>query len=558
MWFVNLFTQPGVAHSVLLVSLVIAAGLALSRIKFGSVSLGVTWVLFVGIVASHFGLVIDETTSHFIKEFGLILFIYSIGMEVGPGFFSSFREGGLSLNLLATSIILLGSLIAYGIHLATGEDLNAMIGVLYGAVTNTPGLGAAQQTYSDMHDGASNAIFAQGYAVAYPLGVVGIILSIVVLRYIFRTNIEKENDLHEANMQKPNDGVIAATIEVCNEGVCGKTISEVQTISSRRLVVTRLMHSADGNVEMPSANTIVRRGDRLYVVAQPEDIDAIATLLGRVLEDVDYGKWNEGHSGDLSSTRIVVTNAAIQGRRLKDLNIRQVFGVTVSRVKRAGIDLVADPMLMLNIGDRVTVVGPADNLKRVEQLLGNSVKRLDTPSLFATFIGIALGVLLGSMPIFLPGMPVPVKLGLAGGPLIVSILLSRFGPQLHLVTYTTTSVKLLMREMGISLFMASVGLSAGVGFVDTVMNGGLWWVLYGFIITFVPCVLVGMLARWLFHRSYFTIAGMISGSMTDPPALAYSNSVCGNDQASVAYATVYPLSMFLRVLVAQVLVLMAL
>ncbi|MBQ7279563.1 MAG: putative transporter [Bacteroidales bacterium] len=558
MWFVNLFTQPGVAHSVLLVSLVIAAGLALSRIKFGSVSLGVTWVLFVGIVASHFGLVIDETTSHFIKEFGLILFIYSIGMEVGPGFFSSFREGGLSLNLLATGIILLGSLIAYGIHLATGEDLNAMIGVLYGAVTNTPGLGAAQQTYSDIHDGASNAIFAQGYAVAYPLGVVGIILSIVVLRYIFRTNIEKENDLHEANVQKHNDGVIAATIEVCNEGVCGKTISEVQTISSRRLVVTRLMHSADGNVEMPSANTIVRRGDRLYVVAQPEDIDAIATLLGRVLEDVDYGKWNEGHSGDLSSTRIVVTNAAIQGRRLKDLNIRQVFGVTVSRVKRAGIDLVADPMLMLNIGDRVTVVGPADNLKRVEQLLGNSVKRLDTPSLFATFIGIALGVLLGSMPIFLPGMPVPVKLGLAGGPLIVSILLSRFGPQLHLVTYTTTSVKLLMREMGISLFMASVGLSAGVGFVDTVMNGGLWWVLYGFIITFVPCVLVGMLARWLFHRSYFTIAGMISGSMTDPPALAYSNSVCGNDQASVAYATVYPLSMFLRVLAAQVLVLMAL
>lgn len=558
MWFVNLFTQPGVAHSVLLVSLVIAAGLALSRIKFGSVSLGVTWVLFVGIVASHFGLVIDETTSHFIKEFGLILFIYSIGMEVGPGFFSSFREGGLSLNLLATGIILLGSLIAYGIHLATGEDLNAMIGVLYGAVTNTPGLGAAQQTYSDIHDGASNAIFAQGYAVAYPLGVVGIILSIVVLRYIFRTNIEKENDLHEANVQKHNDGVIAATIEVCNEGVCGKTISDVQTISSRRLVVTRLMHSADGNVEMPSANTIVRRGDRLYVVAQPEDIDAIATLLGRVLEDVDYGKWNEGHRGDLSSTRIVVTNAAIQGRRLKDLNIRQVFGVTVSRVKRAGIDLVADPMLMLNIGDRVTVVGPADNLKRVEQLLGNSVKRLDTPSLFATFIGIALGVLLGSMPIFLPGMPVPVKLGLAGGPLIVSILLSRFGPQLHLVTYTTTSVKLLMREMGISLFMASVGLSAGVGFVDTVMNGGLWWVLYGFIITFVPCVLVGMLARWLFHRSYFTIAGMISGSMTDPPALAYSNSVCGNDQASVAYATVYPLSMFLRVLAAQVLVLMAL
>lgn len=558
MWFSNLFLQPGVAHSVLLVALSIALGLALSRIKIGGVSLGVTWVLFVGIIASHFGLVLDATTSHFVKEFGLILFIYSIGLQVGPGFFASFRKGGVTLNLLASGIILLGSIIAYLIHVLTGENLFAMIGVLYGAVTNTPGLGAAQQTYSDMHDGASNAIFAQGYAVAYPLGVVGIILAIVLIRLIFRINFKDEQRLYDHNNSMESEQLQAVTLEVTNDAVCGRTIQELSQVSGREIVATRLLHRQTEKVELVKAESTLQKGDRLFIVSKPEDINAFTILLGRKLENVDQQQWDEEKNSNLMSVRVVVTNPKMQGKRLGDLDLRRTFHVTFTRVKRAGIDLIAQPSLILQLGDRVTVVGSADNVKKIEELLGNSVKRLDQPMLFSTFLGIALGVLLGSIPIFFPGMPVPVKLGLAGGPLIVSILLSCYGPKFRLITYTTNSAKLLMREIGICMFMAAVGLGAGVGFIDTVCNGGYWWVLYGFIITFLPCLLIGILARLVFHRSYFTIAGMISGAMTDPPALAYSNSICGNDQASVAYSTVYPLSMFLRVIIAQILVLMAL
>lgn len=558
MWFVNLLTQPGVAHSVLLLALTIAIGLAMSRIKFGGISLGVTWVLFVGIIASHFGLVLDGTTSHFVKEFGLILFIYSIGMQVGPGFFASFRKGGITLNLLASGIILLGSVTAYVIHLVTGESLFAMIGVLYGAVTNTPGLGAAQQTYSDMHDGASNSVFAQGYAVAYPLGVVGIILAIVLIRLVFRINFRDEQRLYEINSRRETEQIQAVTLEVMNDGVCGRTIQDIRQLSGRDVVVSRLMHSHNESIELVKAESTLQKGDRLFMVGSPKDVEAYTVLIGRKLEDVDQRQWDEDKHNNLVSERVVVTNTKMQGKRLGDLDLRRTFHVTFTRVKRAGIDLIAQPSLVLQLGDRVTVVGSADNVRKIEELLGNSVKRLDQPMLFSTFLGIALGVLLGSMPIFFPGMPVPVKLGLAGGPLIVSILLSCYGPKLHLVTYTTASAKLLMREIGICMFMASVGLGAGVGFVDTVLDGGYWWVLYGFLITFLPCLVMGIVARVVFRRSYFTIAGMISGAMTDPPALAYSNSICGNDQASVAYSTVYPLSMFLRVLVAQILVLMAL
>lgn len=557
MWFHNLLFEPGVAHSVLLVALTIAAGLALSRVKIGGVSLGVTWVLFVGIVASHFGLVLDHTTSHFVKEFGLILFIYSIGLQVGPSFFSSFRKGGVTLNMLAAGIILLGSFTAYIIHVVTGEDLFAMVGVLYGAVTNTPGLGAAQQTYSDMNDGAANSIFAQGYAVAYPLGVVGIILSIVLIRLLFRINFKDEQRLYDINNRRETESLQAVTLEVTNEAVCGKSIQEVRQISGRDIVATRLLHRQTESIELVKAESKLQMGDRLFVVASPKDVEAYTVLLGRKLEDVDQQQWDEEKNNNLVSERVVVTNPKMQGKRLGDLDLRRTFHVTFTRVKRAGVDLIAQKSLILQLGDRVTVVGSSDNVKKIEELLGNSVKRLDQPMLFSTFLGIALGVLLGSIPIFFPGMPVPVKLGLAGGPLIVSILLSCYGPKLHLVTYTTNSAKLLMREIGICMFMAAVGLGAGVGFVDTVLGGGYWWVLYGFIVTIVPCLLIGILARLVFKRSYFTIAGMISGAMTDPPALAYSNSISGNDQASVAYSTVYPLSMFLRVLIAQILVLMA-
>ncbi len=558
MWFYNLIMGSGVAHSVLLIALTIAFGLALSRVKIAGISLGVTWVLFVGIIASHFGLVLDHETSHFVKEFGLILFIYSIGMQVGPGFFSSFKQGGVSLNLLASSLVLLGSLTAYIIHVITGESLEAMIGVLYGAVTNTPGLGAAQQTFSDMNNGETNSIFAQGYAVAYPLGVVGIILSIIITRYIFKINFEKEQELYNRNNFKEDAQVNGVTLEVTNEAVVGRTIEDIQKLAGKKVVTTRLMHRQSSDVELATSDTRLEMGDRLYLVAKPDDVETYKVLLGTELKGKDTSLIEKETKGDLVSTRIIVTKASLQGKRLADLDLHNTFHVNISRVRRSGIDIVAHSSVVLQIGDRVTVVGEKEDVNKVEKLLGNSIKRLDEPQLFTTFIGIALGVLLGSLPIFFPGMPVPVKLGLAGGPLIVSILMSYYGPQLHLVTYSTTSANLMMREIGICMFMASVGLGAGVGFVETVLNGGYLWVIYGFIITFLPCMIVAILARLVFHKSYFTIAGMISGATTDPPALAYSNSICGNDQASIAYSTVYPLSMFLRVLVAQILVLIAL
>ena len=548
----------GVAHSVLLIALTIAFGLALSRVKIAGISLGVTWVLFVGILASHFGLVLDPETSHFVKEFGLILFIYSIGMQVGPGFFSSFKQGGVSLNILATSLVLLGSIMAFVIHVITGESLEAMIGVLYGAVTNTPGLGAAQQTFSDMNNGETNSIFAQGYAVAYPLGVVGIILSIILTRYIFKINFEKEQELYNKNNFSEDSQVRGVTLTVTNEAVAGRTIKELHELAGKKVVTTRLMHRQSNDVELATEDTRLEMGDRLYIVAKPADIETYKVLLGTNHSDTNDSMLESEEKSNLVSERLIVTNTSLQGKRLSDLDLNNTFHVNISRVRRSGIDIVAHSSVVLQIGDRLTVVGTQDNVNKVEKLLGNSVKRLDEPQLFTIFIGIALGVLLGSLPIFFPGMPVPVKLGLAGGPLIVSILVSCYGPKFHLVTYSTTSANLLMREIGICLFMASVGLGAGVGFVDTVLHGGYWWVLYGFIITFLPCMVVAVMARLVFHKSYFTIAGMISGATTDPPALAYSNSICGNDQASIAYSTVYPLTMFLRVLVAQILVLLAL
>lgn len=551
MWFNDLIFGDGVAHSLMLIALIIAIGLFLSRFKFGGISLGVTWILFVGIIASHFGLVLDHATSHFVKEFGLILFIYSIGMQVGPSFISSFRKGGVTLNLLATGIVLLGSFVAYAIHLIAGIDLNEMIGVLYGAVTNTPGLGAAQQTFSDMNNGQSNSVFAQGYAVAYPLGVVGIILSIVVLKYLFRINLDKEQELYLNNNSKEAEQLQAITIEVTNNGVDGKSIKDIQNISERNIVITRIKHQDSNDVALVKNNTILHAGDRILMVVAPSDVDALTTLLGPQITM----EWSSGSNNELKTERLVVTNPKLNGRRLGDLDFSKSFNITISRIRRAGIELIAQPSLILQMGDRVTVVGSEDDVAKMHSIIGDSIKHLDEPQMFSTFIGIALGVLLGSVPFFLPSMPVPVKLGLAGGPLIVSIVLSIVGPRMRIITYTTSSANLLMRHIGICMFMAAVGLGAGVGFVDTIMNGGYMWVLYGFIITFVPCILIGVIARMFFNKSYFTIAGMISGAMTDPPALAYSNSICGNDQASIAYSTVYPLTMFLRVLVAQFLVL---
>ncbi len=554
-WLSILFFGTGVAHSVMLVGLVIAVGLACARIKISGISLGVTWILFAGIVAGHFGMILDPVTSHFVKEFGLILFIYSIGLQVGPGFFSSFRSGGLTYNVLATGIVLLSCVTCYAIHLITGEDLFAMIGVLYGAVTNTPGLGAAQQTFSDMHNGASNSLFAQGYAMAYPLGVLGIIGCIVLIKVIFRIDLKKEQETYREHNQNYSATVQAVTLEVTNEAVNGKTMAELARISGREIVATRLMHTNSQDIELVDEHTRLQVGDRLFLVALPDDVDALSVILGRKI-DMDEKQWNKQQGNELVSERLVVTNPKLNGRRLGDLKLRSTFNITITRIKRAGVDMVASPMFLLQLGDRVTVVGEKKNVENVKSMIGDSVKRLDQPQLTSIFLGIALGVILGSLPIYFPGMPVPVKLGLAGGPLIVSILIAKFGPQFKMVTYTTGSANLLMREIGICLFLASVGIGAGDGFIETVCNGGYMWVLYGFLITIIPLLIIGTIARLVCHLTYFSIAGLISGATTDPPALAYSNSICGTDQASVAYSTVYPLTMFLRVLCGQIMVLM--
>ena len=555
-WLVNLFTGSGVAHSVFILALVIAAGLYLNKIKIGGVSLGVTWILFVGILAGHLGFILDDTTAHFAKEFGLIIFIYSIGLEVGPGFFSSFRKGGVTLNLLAAGTVLLACITTYVIHLITGTSLIDMVGVLSGAVTNTPGMGAAQQTFYDL-TGETNTTIAQGYAVTYPLGVVGVIICIIVLKHFFRVNFENEHRIMLERNKENAESLEAVTLEVHNDSVCGHTIREIQELFGRKCVITRVLHESTHNIELAESNTQLGMGDKLFLVATPLEIEALTLLIGPRIE-MDMSAWDAIEANNLTTERFVITNPRINGKRLGDLKLRRTFNVTISRITRAGVDLMADPHLLLQLGDRVIVVGKPESIQKIGKLMGNSVKRLDEPNLTSIFLGIALGVVLGSIPIFIPSVPVPVKLGLAGGPLIVSILISKFGPQLKLVTYTTSSANKMIRQIGITLFLAVVGIGAGNGFVETIISGGYWWVLYGFLITVIPCLIIGQIARKCFKLSFFTISGLISGIMTNPPALAYSNEICGNNQASVAYSTVYPVTMFLRVVTAQILVLMAL
>ena len=555
-WLVNLFTGSGVAHSVFILALVIAGGLCLNKIKIGGVSLGVTWILFVGILAGHLGFVLDDITAHFAKEFGLILFIYSIGLEVGPGFFSSFRKGGVTLNILAAGMVLLACITTYAIHLITGTSLIDMVGVLSGAVTNTPGMGAAQQTFYDM-TGQANTSIAQGYAVTYPLGVVGVIISIIMLKHIFRVNFDNERRIMMERNKENAEQLEAVTLEVHNDSVCGHTIREIQELFGRKCVITRVLHERTHDIELAESTTTLGMGDKLFIVASPLEIEALTLLIGPRIK-MDMAEWDAIEANNLISERFVITNPRINGKRLGDLKLRQTFNVTISRISRAGVDLIADPHLLLQLGDRIIVVGKPESTEKIGKLMGNSVKHLEEPNLAAIFLGIALGVMLGSLPIFIPNVPVPVKLGLAGGPLIVSILISKFGPQLKLVTYTTSSANKMIRQIGITLFLAVVGIGAGNGFIDTIINGGYWWVLYGFLITVIPCLITGVIARKGCKLSYFTIAGLISGTMTNPPALAYSNDICGNNQASVAYSTVYPLTMFLRVVTAQLLVLMAL
>ncbi|MBQ5855126.1 MAG: putative transporter [Alistipes sp.] len=555
-WLINLFTSNSVAHSVLILGLTIAIGLLLGRIKFGSISLGITWVLFVGIVLSHFGLGIDAEICHFVKEFGLILFVYSIGLQVGPGFFSSLKEGGITLNSLAILVVLLGCITCYVIHRITGEELTTMIGVLSGAVTNTPGLGAAQQTISDTINNPELAKqttnhLASAYALAYPLGVVGIILSMLLMRYIFRIKFDREKTLAErSNAPK----TVRIDLKVSNIGIVGKRIDEIASITRSKFVVSRMIR--DGKQQIAAADTALQQGDILRVVISSRDVELVQSLIGESIQ-IDDKEWQTSAS-HLEKRRILVTKSGINGKHIGDLHIRESYNVTITRVVRAGIELVATYELRLQIGDVVVVVGRKNDLDQVAAILGNSVRRLDHPNLLPIFIGIFLGVVLGSIPIMLPGVPLPVKLGLAGGPLIVAILVGRYGPNYKLVTFTTNSANMMIREIGISLFLAAVGLGAGEGFASAFADGGYWWILYGVIITMLPLIITGIVARKVFKIDYFSIMGLMSGAMTDPPALAYANSVSSNERAAVAYATVYPLTMFLRIFTAQILTLIAL
>lgn len=550
-WINTLFFGTGIGHSILLVAMVIFIGILLGKIKIAGISLGITWILFVGIIFSHFNMRMDGHALHFLKEFGLILFVYSVGLQVGPGFFSSFKKGGMTLNMLAVLIVFLGVAITYVIYRLTGLPITTMVGILSGAVTNTPGLGAAQQAFFDVA-GREGTDIAMGYAVAYPLGVVGIILAILSIRYLFRIDFNKENEAIQNAQEEKAARATHVSIQVKNPALFGKEVSEIAMLIDKKFVISRVLHE-DAGIEIAYSRTHLEKGDKLFVIAAKQDIEAIVAFIGERLP-MHRADW-EQMDATLVSRRIVITRSEINGKALGEMHLRSGFGVNVTRVNRSGVDLVASPGLELQIGDRVTVVGTEKQVGNVEKILGNSLRRLREPNLVPIFLGIALGILLGSIPFTFPGIPQPVKLGLAGGPLIIAILISRFGPHYKLVTYTTMSANLMMREIGISLFLACVGLDAGSGFVETVVNGGYAWIGYGFIITFVPLILVGMVARMIYKINYFTLMGLLAGSTTDPPALAYSNAIAGNDLPSVGYATVYPLTMFLRVLTAQLLVL---
>ena len=552
-WLYSLFFGSSVAHAVLTFALVITVGILLGKIKIKGVSLGITWILFVGIIFSHFGMTVDNDVRHFVQEFGLILFVFSIGLQVGPGFFASFKHGGMTLVGCATAIVLLGVLTAYIIHVATGTPIPTMVGILSGAVTNTPGLGAAQQAYADA-SGVNDPSIALGYAVAYPLGVVGIILSMIFIRYALRVDFKKEDEgLAElANEQKLAEKV---SVEFTNQIIEGRSVEYVRDLVNRQFVISRVMHP-DGSITMADTDTKIHLGDRLWVICQAEDVEAVVAFLGHRVELTDEDWGNNTPNAELISRRILITKSSINGKKFSDLRLRTKYGITITRVNRAGMDLIPYQGLELQVGDRVMVVGPAKSVAKVADVLGNSLKKLDHPNLITIFVGIALGVLLGSIPLM--NVPQPVKLGLAGGPLIVAILIGRFGTHFHLVTYTTASANLMLREVGIALFLAAVGIGAGDGFVEAIVNGGYRWIGYGFIITVVPILIVAIIARLWLKMNYYTLMGLIAGSTTDPPALAYANATAGNDMPAVGYSTVYPMVMFLRVLTAQIFILFAL
>ena len=554
-WLQDLLTNPdSIAHIVALYAFVIAAGVLLGKIKVFGISQGVTFVLFVGILAGHFGFTGNQSILSFLQDFGLILFVFCIGLQVGPSFFSSFKKGGIRLNMLAMGIVALNIAVALIIYYALQGrvDIPMMVGILCGAVTNTPGLGAANEALQQLH--YQGPEIAMGYACAYPLGVMGIILSLIVIRYVCRVNLDKEaDDIQKEEEANPHLKPYNIALKVENAALSGKKLSQVQNFLARDFVCSRILQ--DGHVHIPNADTVLRLGDEMNIVCAEDDSEAIQAFIGSKVENIDWDNQSK-QDKPMVSRRILVTQPAINGKPLGELHFSSMYGVNVTRVNRSGMDLFAARQLILQVGDRVMVVGPQDAIERVADLLGNQLKRLDHPNIVTIFIGIFCGILFGSLPIALPGMPTPVKLGLAGGPLIVSILIGRFGHKVKLVTYTTMSANLMLREVGLVLFLASVGIKAGGNFVQTVVEGdGLLYVGIGFLITFLPLLIIGMIARWRHKINYFTLMGLIAGSNTDPPALAYANQISGNDAPAVGYSTVYPLAMFLRILTAQLLIL---
>jgi len=555
-WLINLFTTTdSVAHIVLLYAIVIAVGVYLGKIKIGGISIGVTFVLFAGIAAGHIGFTAPTNILSFLQEFGLILFVFMIGLQVGPGFLESFRKGGITLNLLSTVMVVLNVIVmfaCYYIFFDTSDPKNLpmMVGTLYGAVTNTPGLGAANETLYSIFDKGEVPQIASGYACAYPLGVLGIIGATIAIKYIFGIKLEKEEE-ELAKEEEDNDDVKPhfMDLEVTNLYLEGKTLAQVHNFLNRDFVCSRILH--DGHVSIPNGSTIFHIGDKLFVVCAENDAEAIIAFIGPTI-NVDWKKQDE----PMVSKRILVTRSSINGKTLGQMHFSSAYGVNVTRVTRQGMDLFAIPSLSLQVGDRIMVVGPEDAVNRVAAVMGNSIKRLDAPNIATIFVGVFIGILFGSIPVAIPGIPVPIKLGIAGGPLIIAILIGRYGYKVHLVTYTTTSANMMLREIGLMLFLASVGIKAGDGFLETVIQGdGIKYVYTGFLITIIPILIIGIIARKKYKFNYFTIMGMIAETYTDPPALAYANSICSKEAPSIGYSTVYPLSMFLRIFTAQIIVL---
>ncbi len=558
----DLFFGYGVAHTILLLALVIGLGLYLGRFKVKGISLGSTWILFLGILMGHLGFKADLNVLHFVKEFGLILFVFSIGLQVGPGFFHSFKRGGVKMNLLAVMNILLAVLVTWGISVISGEDLKTMVGVMSGAVTNTPGLGAAQQTYIDvatatgtsaMAAGTASEQLASAYAVAYPIGVIGVIVVIILFKAFFKIDHQQELKALE-DQEQAKDHARRMHVGVENPAIFGKKLSDVVRGFGDDFVISRIMKGED--VLFPTGDTTLNEGDKLLVVCSQNQVDKIRILFGQELP-MHVDDWR-GKDHYMVTRRIVVTKSSLTGKRLKDLHFRGAYGVSVTRVVRAGSELVASPNLYIQMGDGLVCVGTQANIDHLAERVGNSAEALNKPNLVPIFLGIVVGILFGSIPIHFPGIPQAIKLGLAGGPLIIAILLGYFGPKYKITTYTTASANLMIREIGISLFLASVGIGAGGNFWSAIVGGGYWWILYGAAITIIPLIVTFIVARLLGHLNFYQICGLISGSCTNPPVLAFAQGMYGSDYISVNYATVYPLSMFMRVLVAQLLILFAL